>query len=54
MLDGVLIILMITGMYNIMEADIEQISQLMQFAEAMLEYHKQCSEVTKVFIENEV
>ena len=54
MLDGVLIILMITGMYNIMEADIEQISQLMQFAEAMLEYHKQCSEVTKVFIENDV
>ena len=40
--------LMMTGMYNIMEADIEQISQLMQFAEAMLEYHKQCSEITKV------
>jgi len=35
------------GMYNIMEADIEQISQLMQFAEAMLEYHKQCSEITQ-------
>jgi len=33
------------GMHNIMEADIEQISQLMQFAEALLEYHKQCSEI---------
>eukprot|EP00092_Neocalanus_flemingeri_P085154 GFUD01107109.1.p1 GENE.GFUD01107109.1~~GFUD01107109.1.p1 ORF type:complete len:206 (-),score=66.79 GFUD01107109.1:317-910(-) len=28
-----------------MEADVEQISQLMQFAEALLEYHKQCSEI---------
>jgi len=33
------------GMFNILEADIEQISQLMQFAEALLEYHKQCSEI---------
>jgi len=33
------------GMHNIMEADVEQISQLMQFAEALLEYHKQCSEI---------
>eukprot|EP00092_Neocalanus_flemingeri_P016738 GFUD01018101.1.p1 GENE.GFUD01018101.1~~GFUD01018101.1.p1 ORF type:complete len:409 (-),score=127.78 GFUD01018101.1:1536-2762(-) len=33
------------GMFNIMEADVEQISQLMQFAEALLEYHKQCSEI---------
>lgn len=33
------------GMFNILEADIEQISQLMQFAEAMLEYHRQCSEI---------
>ena len=32
-------------MFNILEADIEQISQLMQFAEAMLEYHRQCSEI---------
>ena len=46
--------LMMTGMYNIMEADIEQISQLMQFAEAMLEYHKQCSEITQVGMENSV
>ena len=34
-----------SGMFNILEADIEQISQLMQFAEAMLEYHRQCSEI---------
>jgi len=33
------------GMHNIMEADVEQISQLMQFAEALLEYHKHCSEI---------
>jgi len=33
------------GMYNIMENDVEQISQLVQFADALLEYHKQCSEV---------
>jgi len=33
------------GMFNIMEADVEQISQLMQFAEALLEYHKQCTEI---------
>ena len=32
-------------MFNILEADIEQISQLMQFAEALLEYHRQCSEI---------
>ena len=47
-MDEVVMMLMMTGMYNIMEADIEQISQLMQFAEAMLEYHKQCSEITQV------
>ena len=35
-------------MFNILEADIEQISQLMQFAEAMLEYHRQCSEILQV------
>jgi endophilin-A len=33
------------GMHNIMENDIEQISQLMQFAEALLEYHRQCTEI---------
>jgi len=33
------------GMFNVMESDIEQISQLMQFAEALLEYHRQCSQI---------
>jgi len=33
------------GMYNISENDVEQISQLVQFADALLEYHKQCAEV---------
>ena len=36
------------GMFNILEADIEQITQLMQFAEALLEYHRQCSEILQV------
>ena len=35
-------------MFNILESDIEQISQLMQFAEALLEYHRQCSEILQV------
>ena len=43
-----LMIMMYSGMHNIMEADIEQISQLMQFANALLEYHKQCSEILQV------
>jgi endophilin-A len=33
------------GMHNIMENDIEQISQMTQFAEALLEYHKQCTNI---------
>ena len=37
-------------MFNILESDIEQISQLMQFAEAMLEYHRQCSEILQVMM----
>ena len=43
-----LVMMMYPGMHNIMEADIEQISQLMQFADALLEYHKQCSEILQV------
>ena len=43
-----LVMMMYSGMHNIMEADIEQISQLMQFADALLEYHKQCSEILQV------
>jgi len=33
------------GMHNIMENDVEQISQLVSFAEALLEYHRQCSDI---------
>jgi len=33
------------GMHNIMENDVEQISQMTQFAEALLEYHKNCSNI---------
>jgi len=33
------------GMFNVLESDIEQISQLMQFAESLLDYHRQCSQI---------
>ena len=46
--DDTLLMSYILGMFNILEADIEQISQLMQFAEALLEYHRQCSEILQV------
>ena len=37
------------GMHNLMDGSgIEHISQLTQFAESMLEYHKSCSEILKV------
>ena len=32
-------------MFNVLESDIEQISQLMQFAESLLDYHRQCSQI---------
>jgi len=33
------------GMHNIMENDVEQISQMTQFAEALLQYHRQCTDI---------
>ncbi|XP_076355520.1 endophilin-A-like isoform X2 [Tachypleus tridentatus] len=33
------------GMHNVLENDIEQISQLASFAEALYEYHSRCSEI---------
>jgi len=34
------------GMHNLLDGSgIEQITQLTQFAESMLEYHKNCSEI---------
>lgn len=40
------------GMFNLLENDIEQISQLSSFAEALLEYHQQCTEILKTVVEN--
>ncbi|KAJ8986214.1 hypothetical protein NQ317_009920 [Molorchus minor] len=36
------------GMFNLLENDVEQISQLATFAEGLLEYHTQCTEVLKL------
>ncbi|XP_060536945.1 endophilin-A isoform X5 [Cylas formicarius] len=35
------------GMFNLLENDVEQISQLATFAEGLLEYHNQCTEILK-------
>lgn len=40
------------GMFNLLENDVEQISQLSSFAEALLEYHQQCTEILKTVVEN--
>ncbi|XP_075217611.1 SH3 domain containing GRB2 like, endophilin-A isoform X12 [Lycorma delicatula] len=40
------------GMFNLLENDIEQISQLATFAEGLLEYHQQCTEIMKTVVEN--
>lgn len=39
------------GMHNILENDVEQIAQLAFFAEGLLEYHKQCTDILKVLTE---
>jgi len=39
------------GMHNILDNDVEQISQLASFAESLLEYHKQCTDILKVLTE---
>lgn len=39
------------GMFNLLENDIEQISQLATFAEGLYEYHSQCTEIIKVLVE---
>ncbi|XP_050427876.1 endophilin-A isoform X1 [Adelges cooleyi] len=36
------------GMFNLLDNDVEQISQLTTFAESLLEYHQQCSEILKL------
>jgi len=39
------------GMHNILDNDVEQISQLASFAEGLLEYHSQCIEILKTLTE---
>ena len=43
-----LVMIMRLIMMMVNETSCLQISQLMQFAEALLEYHKQCSEILQV------
>ncbi|KAK9506756.1 hypothetical protein O3M35_008633 [Rhynocoris fuscipes] len=40
------------GMFNLLENDVEQISQLTTFAEGLLEYHRQCTEILQTAVEN--
>ena len=35
------------GMFNLLENDLEQISQLTVFAESLSSYHQQCAEIMK-------
>ncbi|XP_063224398.1 endophilin-A isoform X11 [Bacillus rossius redtenbacheri] len=39
------------GMHNLLDNDVEQISQLATFSEALLDYHQQCVEILKVITE---
>lgn len=39
------------GMFNLFENEVEQISQLCTFADALLEYHEQCVEILKAMTE---
>ncbi|XP_055706219.1 endophilin-A isoform X2 [Phlebotomus papatasi] len=39
------------GMFNLLENDVEQVSQLVTFSEALLDYHQQCTEVLKCLVE---
>uniref|UniRef100_A0A0A9WKH6 Endophilin-A n=1 Tax=Lygus hesperus TaxID=30085 RepID=A0A0A9WKH6_LYGHE len=39
------------GMFNLLENDVEQISQLATFAEGLLEYHRQCTDILQVVTE---
>lgn len=38
-------------MYNLLENDVEQVSQLVTFAEGLLEFHSQCADILRVLVE---
>lgn len=39
------------GMFNLLQNDVEQVSQMVTFAEGMLEFHQQCTEILKLLVE---
>ncbi|XP_058832321.1 endophilin-A isoform X1 [Topomyia yanbarensis] len=39
------------GMYNLLENDVEQVSQLVTFADGLLDYHSQCADILRVLVE---
>lgn len=39
------------GMFNLFENEVEQVSQLCTFVDALLEYHEQCVEILKTMTE---
>ncbi|XP_049871440.1 endophilin-A isoform X2 [Pectinophora gossypiella] len=38
------------GMFNLLDNDVEQVAQLSFFAEGLLEYHQQCTEILKTLV----
>ncbi|XP_037033258.1 endophilin-A isoform X5 [Bradysia coprophila] len=40
-----------TGMYNLLANDVEQVSQMVTFAEGLYDFHQQCTEILKILVE---